>query len=64
MADNNDPSGITQKLYSPLFVRMRSDENEEFYDGNYWNDPISQREAAYYEDSIHEAILRERMPEE
>jgi len=55
---------ITEKLYSPLFVQMVSEENEDYYDGDYWSDPISQQEAAYYEDEIHEAILRERRADE
>jgi hypothetical protein len=64
MADNNknDSNGfIIEKLYSPLFVQMTADEYKDDYDGDYWSDPISQQEAVYYEDSIHEAILRERL---
>ena len=50
----------TEKLYSPVFVKIVEDVNKEYYDGDYWNDPVSQRKAVAYEDVIHEALLRER----
>jgi len=55
---------ITEKLYSPLFCQVQDDENKEYYDGDYWSDPMSQQEAVYYEDEIRAALLRERMPDE
>jgi hypothetical protein len=67
MADDtgNGAGGlITQKLYSPLFVRMDDYDNRDQYDEYYSSDPVSQQEAAYYYDEIHAAILRERLPEE
>jgi hypothetical protein len=55
---------ITQKLYSPLYASIRAHDNEENYDENYWADDLSQQDAAYHYDLIHEAILRERLPDE
>jgi len=54
---------ISEKLYSPLFVNIVADDNE-YYDGEYWCDPISQMEAAGYEDEIRAALMRERMRDE
>jgi len=51
----------TEKLYSPLFVKIAADESDEDYEGDYWNDPLSQQDAVYYKDEIHAAILKERM---
>jgi hypothetical protein len=59
--DHKTPDGmITEKLYSPLFVKIVAKENEEFYDGDYWNDPVSQTEAVGYAENIQLALLKER----
>jgi hypothetical protein len=58
-----DTGTFTEKLYSPLFVQMISDD-EEHYEGDYQSDPLDQKEAAYYKDSIHEAIIDERLADE
>jgi hypothetical protein len=63
MTDNstNETCGfISEKLYSPLFVNKVADDNRDYYNGDYWRDPISQREAVNYADSIQEALLKER----
>jgi hypothetical protein len=43
---------------------MISDDNEEHYEGDYQSDPLDQKEAAHYEDSIHGAIIDERLADE
>ncbi len=64
MADNQTtPDGMTvEKLYSPLFVQMYSDEDraEGFDDIR----KLSQKAAAKYKEPIHDAILRERLQDE
>ena len=54
----------TEKLYSPLFCELVDKDNEEYYDGDYWKDPMSQEEAVAYEDEIHIALLKERFTDE
>lgn len=43
---------ITEKLYSPVFCKLEDIENMENYDGNYWRDEISQKQAAYYAEVV------------
>jgi len=53
-----------QKLYSPVYCRIRYDENLEYYDGDYQSDDISQSTAAYYTDEINAAIRKLDLPDE
>jgi hypothetical protein len=64
MADHDDqrPEGlITEKLYSPLFVQLLTDEDRDGY-GDMGT--LSQSELRYYRYEIHEAILDNRLPGE
>ncbi len=53
---------MDEKLFSPLFCKLRDNDMLDEYDDNYyWADDISQKDAVRYEDEIHEAILKERI---
>ena len=54
--NNKNDRFIEEKLYSPVFVKICTDENLEDY-----GDPLTQQTAAYYFDEIHYAILKERL---
>lgn len=58
----DNPLGYaTEKLYSPLFIKIRANENKAHYNADYQSDPLPQDAAVCYADDIHTTILNKRL---